>query len=66
MKGLTLAVHYNCVAQTVKNLPAMFYPWVRKIPWRRGSCQLQHSCLESSVKRGAWWATVHGAAKCQA
>ena len=23
MKGLTLAVHYNCIAQTVKNLPAM-------------------------------------------
>ena len=24
---------------------------------------LQYSCLESSMGRGAWWATVHGAAK---
>ena len=26
---------------------------------------LQHSCLENSVDRGAWWATVHGVAKRQ-
>ena len=24
---------------------------------------LQYSCLESSIERGAWWATVHGIAK---
>ena len=24
---------------------------------------LQYSCLESSIDRGAWWATVHGVAK---
>ena len=24
---------------------------------------LQHSCLENSMDRGAWWATVHGVAK---
>ena len=24
--------------------------------------QLQYSCLESSMGRGAWWSTVHGAA----
>ena len=24
---------------------------------------LQYSCLENSMGRGAWWATVHGAAK---
>ena len=24
---------------------------------------LQYSCLENSVDRGAWWATVHGIAK---
>jgi len=23
---------------------------------------LQYSCLENSMDRGAWWATVHGAA----
>ena len=26
---------------------------------------LQYSCLENSVDRGAWWATVHGVAKSQ-
>jgi len=24
---------------------------------------LQYSCLENSVDRGAWWATVHGVTK---
>ena len=24
---------------------------------------LQYSCLESSMERGAWWATVHGVSK---
>ena len=23
----------------------------------------QYSCLETSIDRGAWWATVHGVAK---
>ena len=27
------------------------------------SYPLQYSCLENSMGRGAWWATVHGAAK---
>ena len=26
---------------------------------------LQYSCLENSMDRGVWWATVHGAAKIQ-
>ena len=26
---------------------------------------LQHSCLESRMGRGAWWATVHGVTKSQ-
>ena len=24
---------------------------------------LQYTCLENSMNRGAWWATVHGVAK---
>ena len=24
---------------------------------------LQYSCLENPMKRGAWWATVHGVAE---
>ena len=26
---------------------------------------LQYSCLENPMDRGAWWATIHGAAKSQ-
>ena len=26
---------------------------------------LQYSCLENSMDRGAWWATVHGVTKNQ-
>jgi len=37
--GLRLLIGASLVAQTVKNLPAMWrpgvYPWVRKLPWRR-------------------------------
>ena len=36
--------------------------------WGRSSTEgngypLQYSCLENSMARGAWWATVHGVAK---
>ena len=41
-----------------------FDPWIRKIPWRRKwQYSLQHSCLENPMDRGAWWSTVHRAAK---
>ena len=32
-------------------------------PGERNSNPLQHSCLENSMDRGAWWATVHGGGK---
>ena len=54
----------------VKNLPAnvgdkgkrcQFDPWVGKIPWRGvNGNPLQYSCLENSMDRRIWWATVHG------
>ena len=28
-------------------------------------CPLQYSCLENSMDRGAWWATIHGVTKSQ-
>ena len=40
-----------------------FNPWVGKIPWRRAWQPIpafQHYCLENSMDKGAWWATVHG------
>ena len=38
-------------------------PWVRKFPWRRKWQPTQCSCLENSIDKGAWWATVHGVMK---
>ena len=34
-------------------------------PGERNGNPLQHSCLENSMGRGAWQATVHGVAKSQ-
>ena len=46
------------VAQTVKNLPAMWetqvWSWVRKIPWRREWLPTPVSGLENSMNRGTW------------
>ena len=36
------------------------YPWVGKIPSSRNGSPFQDSCLENSMDREAWWATVHG------
>ena len=32
-------------------------------PGERNGYPLQYSCLENSLDRGAWWATVHGGCK---
>ena len=34
-------------------------------PGRENGNPLQYSCLENSMDRGAWWATVHEIAKNQ-
>ena len=52
----------------VKNLPAVQETQVRSLGWEdpleKGTAYpLQDSCLEDSMDRGAWWATVHGVAK---
>ena len=52
----------------VKNLPAnaggagSIPRWGRSPGGRQGN-PLQNSCLENSLDREAWWATVHGVAK---
>ena len=40
-----------------------FDPWIGKILGEENRYPLQYSCLENSMDRGAWWATVHGVAK---
>ena len=58
------------VAQWVQNLPANAedardHSWDGKIPWRRKWQRTPYSCLENSMDREAWWATVHGVTKSQ-
>ena len=55
----------------VKNLPADVGNardtgsiFGRKIPWSRKWQPLQYSCLENSMYRGNWQATVHGVKNC--
>ena len=62
MKGLLL------VAQVVKNLLAMqeilvLIPGLGRFPGEGNGNLLQYFCLENSMDRGAWRATVHGVAK---
>ena len=49
----------------VKNLPANAgdtgsIPRSGRAPGEGNGYPLQYSCLENSMYRGAWWATVHG------
>ena len=59
------------MAQTVKNISVQykkprFDPWGGEgIGWRREWLPTQYSCLENSMDRGVWQATVHGIAKSQ-
>ena len=38
-------------------------PGLGSSPGEGNGCQLQYFCLENSMDRGAWWATVHGVTK---
>ena len=42
-----------------------FTPWSGRSPGEGNDYPLLNSCLENSMDRGAWWATVHGVAKSQ-
>ena len=58
----------SLMAQTVKNLPAVWETWIPspelgESPGGGKSYPLQYSGLENSVDRGVWWATVHGLTK---
>ena len=57
----------SLVAQMIKKLPATREAWVQSLGWEdpleKRSYPLQYSCLENSMDRGAWWATVHGVTK---
>ena len=40
-------------------------PGCRKSPGEGNGNLLQYPCLEKSMNRGTWWATVHGVTKSQ-
>ena len=60
-------------AQVGKNPPAnsgdgrdmCLIPGSGRAPGGGHDNPLQYSCLENSIDKGAWWATVHGVAKSQ-
>ena len=59
----------SLVAQIVKNLSAYAgdrgsIPGSERSPGEGNGNPLQYSCLENSMERGSWRATVHGIAKC--
>ena len=59
------------MALLVKNPPASAedirdvgsVPGSGRFPEEGHGNPLQYSCVENSLDRGAWWATVHGAAR---
>ena len=56
----------SLVAQMVKNLPTICLgsiSWSERSPGEENGYSFQYSCLENSMDRGAWQATVHGVAK---
>ena len=63
-----LPIWASLVAQLVKNLPAVQETWLQPLGWedpleKGKATQLQYSCVENSMARGACWATVHGVSK---
>ena len=51
------------VAQMVKNRPLTGFNPVGRSPGEGNGYPLQYSCLENSLDRGTWLATVHGVTK---
>ena len=52
----------------VKNLPTTQETQVQSLGQKEPqekemATQIQYSCLENPMERGAWWATVHGVPK---
>ena len=49
-----------CNAEDLSSIPGS-----GRYPGEGNGNPLQYSCLENSIDGGAWWATVHGVAKCR-
>ena len=69
---ITISIQASQGVQVAKNLLASTgdqetgsVPESERFPGGGNGASLQYSCLENSVDRGAWQATVHGVAKSQ-
>ena len=66
--GILDRIRASQVVLVVKNMSAnagdvkdvSLVPGLGRSPGGRRGNPLQYSCLENSMDRGAWWATVHG------
>ena len=66
LSNILLFFRASLVAQMVKNPPTRDPCSILGLGRSHGGGNgnsLQYSCLENSMDRGAWWATVHGVAK---
>ena len=50
-------------ADAIETGDASLIPESGRSPGEESGNPLQYSCLENSLDRAAWWATVHGVAK---
>ena len=67
-KGFALRGQRGETERSVKNPPAIqeaegSIAQSGRSPGKGNGYPFQYSCLENSMDRGAWWATVHGVAK---
>ena len=65
---IVISIGASLVAQTVRNPLAMQETQIRSLGREDNAEEgngypFQYSCLENSIDRGAWRATVHGVAK---
>ena len=70
-EGIGYLLQYSwasLLAQTLKNLPAMWETWVQSLGWE--DSMEEGMAIHSSIlawripmNRGSWWATVHGVTK---
>ena len=59
--AISYKLQISLVALRVKNLSVMPETWVWSLGWEDPleKEMATHSCLENSMNRGGWWATVH-------
>ena len=67
---ITIITEISLVAQTLKvsacnAADSGLIPGLGRSPGEGNGNPLQYSCLENPMDGGAWWATVHGVAKCR-